>query len=354
LTGTGTVLCARDGRLVDIDVRDLVVDDWVALSFAPASSAVERVRLDDLDLSSPHGSQRRVWPPTVLDENLALLLGMYASEGHTTRSNWTVHVTNSVPSVLALCVELWRRCFGVAARGTSQRDRCPTVVVSSKTIVEVLDSLGCGSRASQKRIPRVILDSPTDVATAFLQGLNLDAYTTASSMKKWAICLDSPMLLDDLQSLLRTLGVVTSRISKRNKINGKTYDEVYATGAHARRLLRMAPFLEPAKAAAAQRLLASPVDARNNGADVVPLVHGTKLYAEIPKGCGGRTGGGTGVSLTWRSLCDKRTVWPSRDMVRRLSEAGHRLPRDVQRVLDEDLYFLPVVSAAPSLQGTLQ
>jgi intein/homing endonuclease len=165
-------------------------------------------------------------------------------------------------------------------------------------------------------------------------------------MARWGLCLDSQPLLDDLQTLLRRLGIVTGRVTKYNPRYDKSYDEVYATGDNAKKLLRSVPFLEPDKAAAAQRLLECDIDPRRNGADVVPLVHGAALYAEIPRGLGGRSGAGSGVALQWRSLCDKRTVWPSRVMVQRIADAGYRLPRDVQRVLDETLHFSPVAFTA--------
>ena len=65
---------------------------------------------------------------------------------------------------------------------------------------------------------------------AFLQGLALDAYVTVSTAPKWAICLDSPALLDDLQSVLTNLGVVHSRVSKYNREYDKYYGEVYIKG----------------------------------------------------------------------------------------------------------------------------
>ena len=52
---------------------------------------------------------------------------------------------------------------------------------------------------------------------AFLQGLALDAYVTVATAPKWAICLDSPTLLDDLQAVLTNLGVVHWRIGKHNE-----------------------------------------------------------------------------------------------------------------------------------------
>jgi hypothetical protein len=104
---------------------------------------------------------------------------------------------------------------------------------------------------------------------AFLQGLSLDAYTTVATAPKWAICLDSRGLLDDLQAVLTNLGIVQGRVRKLNRSNGKTYDEVYATGEHAQRLVELVPFLEAHKRGRAEKLLALRFDARNT-ADVVP------------------------------------------------------------------------------------
>jgi hypothetical protein len=44
-------------------------------------------------------------------------------------------------------------------------------------------------------------------------------------------------LLDDLQAVLTNLGIVHSRITKHNTEYDKDFDEVYASGAHARRLM---------------------------------------------------------------------------------------------------------------------
>ena len=90
---------------------------------------------------------------------------------------------------------------------------------------------------------------------AFLQGLALDAYITMSTSPKWAICLDSRGLLDDLQAVLTNLGVVHGRVSKYNRQMGKAYDEVYAAGPQAQLMVSLVPFLEPEKAARAAELL---------------------------------------------------------------------------------------------------
>lgn len=224
-------------------------------------------------------------------------------------------------------------------------------MASSKTVVEIKRERRRGSRASEKGIPLGIMESPRPIVLAFRQGLWLDAYTSVAGMARWGLCIDSPALLDDLQTLLRRLGIVTGRVTKYNPTYDKSYDEVYATGDNAKRLVRLVPFLEPDKAAAAQRLLDCDIDVRRNSADVVPLVHGSELYAEIPRGHSGRGGAGTGVAVKWRSLCDKRTVWPSRHTIERIAAAGYRLPADVQRVLDEQLHFSPVANAVSPVAG---
>jgi hypothetical protein len=342
LWGDGQVLCARDGRLLDVRVRDLSLGDWVALSYGEGFGTLPQALLP-MELSPRYGSQKPIRLPFVMAEDLALLLGMYASEGHTIPSNYSIIITNSEEVVLERCVQLWEATFGLRARITRQRDRCPGVVVSSKTAMEFMTNLGCGRRARDKRIPRAVMDSPAHVVLAFLQGLALDGYTSSTGANvKWAICVDSPRLLDDLQVLLRRLGLLSGRVAKYNREYDKTFDEVYLSGREAQRLAERVPFLEPGKHEAAQRLLERNISVCSNGADVVPLVHGSVLYAEIPKGRGGRRGAGSGVALKWRSLNDRRTLWPSRYMVERLAETGHRLPRDVQRVLDENLRFSPV------------
>jgi hypothetical protein len=353
LWGGGSVLVARNERLVDVRVRDLAVGDWVAMPYGDGFGCLPQALLP-VDLPTPHGSQKRVRLPHTMDEDLALLLGMYASEGHTNASNYTIVITNSEEPVLDRCVELWKHCFDLEARITRQPGRCPGVEVSSKTVVEFMDVLGCGTRASDKRIPRAVLDSPEAAVLAFLQGLALDAYTTTSgSTAKWAICLDAPLLLDELQTLLRRFGLLSGRSAKYNPKYRKTYDEVYLAGSEAQRMTRLVAFLEPTKQRRALDLLELAFDPRRNAADLVPLVHGSRLYAEFPQGTSGKSGKGSGIALVWRNLCDKRTVWPSRHTVERIAEAAYRLPRDVRRVLDENLHFSPVAASGCRLDAPL-
>ena len=283
---------------------------------------------------APYGKQRLVRIPTEMSEDLAFLLGAYASEGHTARSVWSIKVTNSVDEVLERIARAAKRVFGVNARIRHYAERCGYVEINSKTVVELFEHLGCGSRASEKRIPDIILRSPRAYVLAFLQGLALDAYTASGAMTKWAICLDAPALLDDLQAVLTNLGVVHGRVTKLNRLNGKSYDEVYASGPHAQRMIRLVPFLEPDKATAAERLL--DWEHAHSTADIVPGVSGRDLYGRIPKGRRARFG----------YLLDHRTKNVSRYTLERLAAMdGVELTPWLRTILRDGLHFSPVVEA---------
>ena len=281
ITGTPNhrLLVAGDGEPAWKRLDEIEVGDEVAVQYGADSWAAVPPRIVFIP-STPYGCQSAVRVPAEMTEDLAFFLGAYAAEGHTSESTWSIRVTNSAESVLEQVAAAASRAFGVTSRIRRPSDRCPFVEINSKTIVELLRQLGCGKRASEKRIPDLVLRSPRAHVLAFLQGLALDAYTTSQPMGKWGICLDAPRLLDDLQAVLTNLGIVHGRVTKHNHINGKSYDEVYSCGPHAQELVGLVPFLEPDKAAAAARLVAR--DFGQSTADIVPGLSGPDLYRRIP------------------------------------------------------------------------
>ncbi|MFE9186899.1 LAGLIDADG family homing endonuclease [Micromonospora haikouensis] len=343
---TGTyphrLLTAGEGGLVWKTLGELQPGDHVATQYGADLWSSVPASLRDVVTSRSYGNQRSVTLPQEMTEELALLLGAYAAEGHTSRSNWTITITNSVDSVLERIQAAWQSVFGLTARIDRQPGKCPAVVLSSKTVVEFMTELGCGSRASEKRIPDAVLRSPRDMVLAFLRGLALDAYVTTATVPKWAICLDSPALLDDLQAVLTNLGVVHGRVSKFNSEYGKSYDEVYAAGYQGQLLVSMVPFLEPEKAAAAAHYLAQSYG--TGTADVVPGITGRELYNLIPAGKPGR-GGVRGDRSSFAFLLDERTTHVTRRTVERVASLdGVVLPGWLRQVLDGNLHFSPVDS----------
>jgi len=336
------VLVARDGELAWRFLNDLVVGDAVAVQYGADLWSALPAWLGDFVPTPPYGNQKAVTLPSEMSEELSFLLGAYAAEGHITASNHTIVITNAERPVLERVQAAWGSIFGLDARITEQAGKCPGVVVSSKTIVELLHHLGCGTRASDKRIPDAVLRSPRHMVLGYLTGLALDAYTSTSTMVKWAICLDSPGLLDDLQAVLTNLGIVHSRISKYNKEYDKCFDEVYAAGREAQRLVELVPFVEPSKSARAREVTASRLRGTHTS-DVVPCVTGAELYAALPLGKPGRHG--HGVRSRFGHLLDARTAQVSRASLERVAQVpGVQLPSAARRVLEDGLHFSPVVS----------
>src|SRR5262245_12459362 len=347
-TITGTfphrLLVAGEGGLAWKTLADITEADSVALQYGAELWASTAAKLPRTCVLPPHGSQKVVILPDEMSEELAFLLGAYASEGHTTFSNWTITITNSVPEVLERVRRAWLSVFGLRARIAADPGKCPAVVVSSKTVVEFMTALGCGSRASDKRVPGAVLRSPRSMVMAFLQGLALDAYVTTATAPKWAICLDSPGLLDDLQTVMTNLGVLCGRVTKHNKTNGKDYDEVYAAGTQGQLMVSLVPFLEPDKAARAAQYLR--MNFKPGTADVVPGVSGRELYQLIPLARAGQ-----GHALSWRSsftfLLDPRSQQVTRSTVERVSTLpGVELPGWLRQIIDGNLHFSPIAAIA--------
>jgi ribonucleoside-diphosphate reductase alpha chain len=337
-TVTGTyphrLLIAGDAGLVWKTLGEIEEGDAVAVQYGAELWSPVPASLRDVAVTAPYGNQKAVRLPEEMTDELAFLLGAYAAEGHTTRSTWTVTITNSVPEILVRVRDAWRSEFGLAARIVEQPGKSPSVVVSAKAVVEFLDALGCGSRASDKRIPDAVLRSPRSMVLAFLQGLALDAYVTTSTAPKWAICLDSPELLDDLQAVLTNLGVRHGRVTKFNRTYGKSFDEVYAAGRQGQLMASLVPFLEPDKAARAAELLQQRHSTAGT-ADVVPGITGGELFELIPADDHSR----------FRFLLDARTQQVTRETVERVASLpGVDLPEWLRQVIDGNLHFSPVSS----------
>ncbi|MBO0834918.1 MAG: vitamin B12-dependent ribonucleotide reductase [Actinobacteria bacterium] len=343
---TGTLphrlLTAGQGGLTWKPLAEIKPGDSVAIQYGAEKWSKTPCSLRHIVVSAPYGRQKVIALPTEMTSELAFLLGAYASEGHITRSNWTIHITNSVPAVLERVRDAWRTEFGLDARVTAQSGKCPAVMVASKTAVEFLTALGCGSHAADKRIPDAVLRSPREMVMAFLQGLALDAYVHIGQNSKWAICLDSPRLLDDLQAVMTNLGVLHGRVTKHNAEYDKNYDEVYAAGMQGQLMASLVPFLEPDKSARAAEFLQR--DWGSGTSDLVPGVTGRELYQLIPLGKRGVEHG-----RSWRNaftfLLDHRSQQVTRRTLERVSTLpGVALPAWLQQMIDCNLHFAPVQS----------
>jgi ribonucleoside-diphosphate reductase alpha chain len=344
VTGTANhrVLVAAGEGLEWRRMDELEPGDRVAVQYGDDLWASVPARFDDFLASTRYGSQKAVTVPAQMTRDLAFFLGAYAAEGHVARSNWTIRIANADEEVLARLANLAEHIFGVTPRIARSEGKCPSLDLSSKTLVEFFDYLGTGSRASDKRFPDAVLRSPRDMVLAFLEGLSLDSYL-ASSVCKWAICLASDDMLDDLQAVLTNLGIVHGRISKRNAEYDTYFDEVYVGGRHAQRLVTQLDFPERHKRLRATEILAeSPAQ---SAMDVVPGISGRQLYDLLPVGRSGRSGAGSGYRGRMRHLVDPRTREVSRESLERVATVpGIEVDDWLQVVLDRNLHFSSVAA----------
>jgi ribonucleoside-diphosphate reductase alpha chain len=343
VTGTPNhrLLTARDGELVWRRLDEIEPGDCVATQYGSDLWSALPARFDDFTPSAAYGAQKPVRIPEEMTDELAFLVGAYVAEGHVARSNWTITITNNDEDVLTRVRDAWRSEFDVEARIVRSDDRCPSVVMASKTTVEFFDYLGCGEGSSSKRIPDAVLRSPRSMVLNFLQGLFLDGYVTTGPAAKMAICVDSPELLDDLQAVLTNLGVVHSRITKHNATYDKDFDEVYAVGREAQVLARLVPFVESKKRATQQDLLERTF--AQSTSDVIPGLDPKDLYEMIPLGRSGRNGWGERSRFSF--LLDPRTKHVSRRTLERVAMLPMvDLPEWLHTILADDLHFSPVES----------
>ncbi len=344
LTGTPNhrVLVVADGGGLEWRRLDeLQAGDQVATQYGDDLWSEMPARFDGFTPSKPYGSQKALALPSEMTEDLAFFLGAFAAEGHIARSNYTVRIANADERVIDRIVALGRSIFGIEARVSRTQGKCPSVDFSSKTLVEFFDYLGCGDSSRTKRIPNAVLRSPRPMVLAFLEGLSLDSYLP-SSVAKWAICLASNGLLDDLQAVLTNLGVLHSRITKHNPEYDRSFDEVYVAGRHAQRFVSLLRFPENHKQARALEFLER--ELAGSTADVVPGISGADLYELIPKGQSGRAGKGTGTSLRFRHLLDTRTKAVTHASLAAVATVpGVDLPDWLQLVVERNLHFSPVV-----------
>jgi adenosylcobalamin-dependent ribonucleoside-diphosphate reductase len=346
VTGTPNhrLLVARDGGLDWCRLDEISVGDYVAVQYGSEMWSPLPARLGSYLPASVDESWREITVPYEMSEELAFFLGAYASDGHVDRLEGTVTITNSVELVLEEVQVAAKSCFGIDGEIDRLDGRCSSIRFASAALVELLEHLGCGLSAGAKRIPDAVLRSPRPMVLGFLRGLLLDAHITVAAAPKWAICLDSSELLDDLQAVLTNLGVVHARARKYNASFDSHYEEIHASGEHAQSLVRLVEFVEPGEATRAAKLLQRRFGNHATG-DVVPGIAPSDLYRLVPYHAQNESG--VPLRAEFKYLADHRTHAVTRRTVERLRRLpGVELPSWLRTVLDDGLHFSPVVSVA--------
>jgi intein/homing endonuclease len=173
------------------------------------------------DISYAHTASGRlpVSLPSVLDDDLAYLLGLLTGDGNLTTKN---RIAFSTADLEREYVALFSRLFSVTphVQDDKRRDGLTSVTIESVQIKGFLKLLGLGSAgACQKSVPRCILEAPQDCVRAFLQGLfDTDGWADTTGRVGFDSC--SEELARTVHLMLTNFGIISSLRHKPNDYNG--------------------------------------------------------------------------------------------------------------------------------------
>ena len=125
-------------------------------------------------------------PVLTLDEDLARLLGYYTAEGHTVLKPGEAYVVaftlnrRSDQQIIRDIKEVIKGKFGIPVTVSRHGKNAIRVTIGNKILTYLFASL-VGRGARNKRVPEVILNSPSNVRRAFLRAWGLGDYGVTTS-----------------------------------------------------------------------------------------------------------------------------------------------------------------------------
>ncbi|HTW76708.1 MAG TPA: V-type ATP synthase subunit A [Thermoplasmata archaeon] len=159
-----------DGALRETMARDLRPGEYVASVRTLPSPRGETPLSFHLDLLP--GRERPIRVPERMSPLLAEFLGLFAAGGRL-RGKATVEFSADEPDRIPQFLSLASALFGVAGSVERRSARAPSGRIHSRLLVDLLDQIGTGRRAEEKRIPPAVLSSGNEVLGAFLRGYYL-------------------------------------------------------------------------------------------------------------------------------------------------------------------------------------
>ncbi len=155
----------------------------------------------------PHPRRGHTLPSKLdISPDLARFIGYYVSEGSSTGN--VVQVTNFDRDVLEDCVEICKKELGI--EGVIYENNS---LFRSRQLEFVLKHvLDCGESAYSKRVPKAILQAPSDVVWEFLRGYYIGdgSFRVRSSGCCISANSKNPELIRDISILLARFGIVPS------------------------------------------------------------------------------------------------------------------------------------------------
>jgi len=209
------VLVMRAGQEEWVRLADVRLGDHVALQRGSRLFGSSTILPEFADIGpASRGQNTRLTLPTVLDADLARLLGYIVAEGSLTDT--ALWITNGDKRVLEDIHTICERLFGIRAKdygkvGTHAR----SLSIYSMRLVRWLEGVcGITCGAANKCMPRVIRAAPQPLILAFLEGLFWGDGTIsarhASVSNRFKYASASRELAIQVQTTLLNMGIVSA------------------------------------------------------------------------------------------------------------------------------------------------
>ncbi len=216
------------GEIKETMARDLKIGDFI--------SSVRKydVNNEDMEISvfksnikllTGNGRGNVVRIPETMTPELAEFLGYYVSEGYI-RGKGTIVFTNSEEALLERFLYLTNVIFGLTGKKDYQKNRTPNVLICSRTLVRMLETLLIGSVAKEKSIPATIIGSSNRTLSAFLASYYLGDGSYYDGNVE--LCTASNKLQLQLSYTLTRFGILHTLAKKQ--VNSETYYRIYIRG----------------------------------------------------------------------------------------------------------------------------
>ena len=170
--------------------------------------------------------------PSILDENLAELIGMITADG--SRNELSIHYAKCYKECADRFAELVYKCFNkeIIVKKSTYEDAW-LVECNSKHILKFLYENFNGIENNNKFISDKILQASQNIQCAFLRGLFEDGTVKEKkdTIDNITLTFKNPLMLNQLQTLLFSLGIdasfATRQYGNKNPLN---YCHIYSTG----------------------------------------------------------------------------------------------------------------------------
>jgi ribonucleoside-diphosphate reductase alpha chain len=186
-------------------LNELRTGDWILVQTGQLRGSLQALRQPQIQ----HGNQVAPSLPTILDEELAFLVGYLMGDGFVASQPDDHRIGVSVAHGSYLMAEmpaLLERLFGVQVhRQQKENDRSVTFVIDNRAVKEFLQINGLDKGRSRSTVvPRLIRQSTPQIAGAFLRGLfEADGSLSAGYPN---LTTTSPRLAEEVATLLVGLG----------------------------------------------------------------------------------------------------------------------------------------------------